>query len=156
MDAAELADFPVLTIEFLRELTAGVYQVKLAPAYIQDKFQREQTDIFSVEMLRDLDRIPEPGFLRIKMPSRFRTQGRYNLWIHYEPNAEVNANPIRGYYCDCIAGARTLGSCAHVASVLWYLGYARHEENVRYPSHRLINEIEDADNRPEQEDPPLL
>ena len=30
------------------------------------------------------------------------------------------------YYCTCKAGARTAVSCAHVASILWYLGYARH------------------------------
>ena len=33
---------------------------------------------------------------------------------------------ILGYYCTSQNGARTLGTCAHVASILWYLGYARH------------------------------
>lgn len=56
--------------------------------------------------------------------------------------------PILDYYCTCKSGARTLGTCAHIASVLWYIGYARHEQNIRYPSLRLLREIYDAGNRP--------
>ncbi|GFR21588.1 hypothetical protein TNCT_14081 [Trichonephila clavata] len=28
--------------------------------------------------------------------------------------------------CQCKVGARVVNCCAHVASVLWYLGYWRH------------------------------
>ena len=38
--------------------------------------------------------------------------------------------PIEKWYCDCQSGARTLGACAHVTSVLWYLGIARHDQNL--------------------------
>ncbi|CAB0034092.1 unnamed protein product [Trichogramma brassicae] len=48
----------------------------------------------------------------------------------------------------CRSGARTLGTCVHVTSMLWYLGYARRQPVVRYPKHTLINTIEDAGNRP--------
>lgn len=34
---------------------------------------------------------------------------------------------IPGWYCECKVGPRTVGCCAHVASVLWYLGYARNQ-----------------------------
>lgn len=46
MDEEELDDFPVLTIDYLRELTTGIFQIKLAPSYIQDKLQREQNNFF--------------------------------------------------------------------------------------------------------------
>lgn len=52
LDAVQLMDFPVLTLEYLKKLTIGVYQIKLAPSYIQDKLQRDQTEEFHVEMLR--------------------------------------------------------------------------------------------------------
>lgn len=153
MDADQLDDFPVLTIEYLEGLTAGTYQIKLAPSYVQDKMQRDDSDEFQVEMLNNDNRLPEPGFLRVRVFSRFRNRTRYQLWISYFPNANVENDPIRGYYCTCKTGARTLGTCVHITSVLWYLGYARLQDNVHYPSHDLINEIDDAGNRPQQIDP---
>ena len=36
-----IPNFPVLTLDYLRNVTAGVYQVRLAPAYIQDKILRD-------------------------------------------------------------------------------------------------------------------
>lgn len=53
MDANDLEDFPRLTTEYLRELTAGVYQIGLAPSYVQDKLQREENEEFQIELLRD-------------------------------------------------------------------------------------------------------
>ena len=153
MDADQLDDFPILTIEYLQELTAGIYQIEFAPSYIQDKLQREENDEFQVEMLRDENRIPEPGFLRARIWSRFRNATRYQLWIEYLPIANVDNEPIRGYYCTCKTGARTLGTCVHITSVLWYLGFARLQENVHYPSHALINAVDNAGDRPAQINP---
>ncbi|CAF1581012.1 unnamed protein product [Didymodactylos carnosus] len=36
--------------------------------------------------------------------------------------------PIKSWYCQCPAGERTCGCCAHVACVIWYLAYARHHQ----------------------------
>lgn len=154
LNAARIPDFPVLTLHFLRSLTIGVFQVNLAPSYIQDKMRQEEGDYFDLEMLRDVDQIPQPGLLRMRIRSRYRNQKTHQLWISYRPiNGEGDGadpeedQPIDGYYCTCYSGARTVGTCAHVTSVLWFLGYARHEENVRYPSDILIETIGDAGNR---------
>lgn len=58
--------------------------------------------------------------------------------------------PIQGRYCTCKSGARTVDTCAHIASVMWFMGYARHQANIRYPSTRLIESIHDAANRQQQ------
>lgn len=34
----------------------------------------------------------------------------------------------------CKSGARILGTCAHVTTILWFLGCARYEQNIRYQS----------------------
>ncbi|KYN50167.1 hypothetical protein ALC62_01022 [Cyphomyrmex costatus] len=158
LNAGQIQDFPILTIQDLKDLTFGIYQVKLAPSYVQDKLQREAEDELQVEMLRDQNRLPQPGFIRVRVFSRFRNSTRYQLWISYIPTDEQNEtmedgedeneNPIQGYYCSCKSGARTVGTCAHIASVVWLLGYAQYEENVHYPSTRLIESIQDAGNRP--------
>lgn len=151
-------EFPSLNWNQLRNLTTGVYQLGLAPSYIQDKLSRDNAEVFEVEMLRDTDNIPEPGLLRVRAYSRFRNATKYQLWIAYKVDSTDNdSDPyesddeyedgIIGYYCTCITGARTLGTCAHVASVLWYLGYARHQETVKYPPTTLTNVIQDAADR---------
>ncbi|KAG5892669.1 hypothetical protein JTB14_004867 [Gonioctena quinquepunctata] len=42
---------------------------------------------------------------------------------------------------------RTVGCCAHVASVLWFPGYARHNQGVKYPNTSFLSHVLDAANR---------
>ncbi|GLV46425.1 hypothetical protein CBL_20765 [Carabus blaptoides fortunei] len=46
----DIPAFPVLDLEYLRDLTLGVYQVNLAPSYIQDKLIRENVDEIQVDI----------------------------------------------------------------------------------------------------------
>lgn len=144
LNELELQEFPRLTLQYLRDLTFGVYQLKLAPGYVQDKMQRENVDHFCYQVTQD-----ENGLLRARIYSRFRQSTKHQLWISFTPTNEENlaGEPILGYYCLCKAGARTVGCCAHVASILWYLGYARHNENITYPSNQLLHRISDAADR---------
>ena len=132
-------DFPILDLNYLKDLTVGIYQINLAPSYIQDKLRRDETEILEVDENEN-----EAGFLRFRIFSRFRNATRYQLWIKYRQIGELEEEPIKGYYCTCKTGARTLGTCAHIASVLWYLGYARHQANVKYPSRAWIENVQDA------------
>lgn len=161
MDANYLHDFPVLTLDYLKDLTTGIYQIGLAPSYVQDKLQREGEEIIEIELLRDQFRVPEPGLLRIRVWSRFRQADKHQLWISYTPDVQNDERmddddpppPIQSYYCTCMSGARTLGTCAHVSSVLWYLGIARNEEMVSYPSNTLLETVKDAAGRPPPRNP---
>lgn len=156
LDAVQLIDFPELTLEYLRDLTIGVYRIKLAPSYVQDKLQRDAEEEFQIEMLRAANRTPERGLLRVRVYSRFHDRTTHQLWIAYVPNGDLddeqedqNEELVLGYYCTCQSGSRIVGTCAHITSVLWFLGYARHEENVHYPSTRMIETIYDARNHPQ-------
>ncbi|XP_011263507.2 uncharacterized protein LOC105255738 [Camponotus floridanus] len=134
----QVNDFPHLDIDYLRDLTVGIYQVYLAAGYIQDRLQREDKE-FHIDMLTN-----EHGFLRVRQYSRFRNATTHQLWIaynaiHNENNIDdennIDHKHILGYYCTCQSGARIVGCCAHVASVIWFLGYARHQPNIRYLKH---------------------
>lgn len=151
LDQQELADFPVLDLDYLKDLTIGTYQIHLSPSYIQDKLVRDNDDQFQLD-----NHINEPGFLRARVYSRFRNATRHQIFIAYRvddedcnniQNVEDDEEVILGYYCTCQSGARTLGACAHVASILWYLGYARHQPNIKYPDESLLNTTLDAANR---------
>lgn len=141
LDQYALADFPHLTLEYLEDLTAGVYQLSLAPAYVQDKMNRDDDESFQFDQ-----RIQEPGLIRIRIYSRFSRATKHQLWIAYQVCEEIDDDeePISSYYCTCKAGARTLGCCAHIAAVLWFLGYARYQQNVAFPPTFLLEYIENA------------
>ncbi|KAL7295022.1 hypothetical protein TKK_0011625 [Trichogramma kaykai] len=81
------------------------------------------------------------------------TNNSYQQFIHFVPVADEENHPIAGYYCTCRTVARTLGTCVHIASILWYLGYARILRNVHFPSQNLIRLIDDAAERPPQINP---
>ena len=108
------------------------------------------------------EHVSEHGFLRIRVYFRHRNGTRYQLFISYKINDcndnEIDDNenddnenddntPIKGYYCTCQSGCRTLGSCAHIASIVWFLGYARHRQNIKYPTSYLLNRTLDAAER---------
>ena len=91
----------------------------------------------------------EEGFFRARVYSRFTYAKYHQVWIHFNQeyvanndNRNVNpAVPILCYYYTCNVGARTFGTCAYVACILWYMGYARHTENVKYPSLQILRNI---------------
>lgn len=150
LDYRDIPDFPVLDLEYLKDLTVGIYKVNLVRSYIQDKVLRENDEEFQLD-----EHINEPGFLRIRVYSRFRNATRHQTFISYR-NIDVegmnNVNDtdddlISGYYYTYQSGARTVGTCAHVTSILWFLGYARHQENIKYPDTSLLNTTLDAANR---------
>lgn len=37
---------------------------------------------------------------------------------------------MKTYCCSCLVGNRTVGCCWHVMTLLWYLGWARHQVNI--------------------------
>lgn len=159
LSANQLNDFPILDLDYLKYITTGTYQLGLAPSYIQYKLQRDgdNDDEFQLDMLRNEDRIPIPDLMRARVYSRHRGLTKYQLWISYKPAPEDNDNEpddiqplINGHYCLCKSRAKTLGTCAHVACILWFFGYARHKVNVQYPSTNLIETVMDAGNRPVQ------
>lgn len=118
MDAADaLEDFPILTEEELSNITLGVYQLKMAKSYSKEHFAEDGSyDILYNNEIVDV--------LRVKIQSRHTSAKSYMLWIEYDPVL------VKGWYCQCKAGSRVVGACAHVSSVLWFLGFARHNSSM--------------------------
>ncbi|CAF4651949.1 unnamed protein product, partial [Rotaria socialis] len=65
----------------------------------------------------------------------------YDVWVQY------NKNEILGWYCRCPNGCRVVGCCSHIASVIWFLSFARyHPEALRESASSYLNSITDAPN----------
>lgn len=120
-------NFPILTEEYIQNLTKGVYQLKHARNYTAGHLDDNGNYLF--EMYEEDD--PE-CIVHIKLRSRFSSQTVHDLWVeyNYELRLTEGQNPILNYYCECKSGSRNLGMCAHVTSVLWYLGIARNNEEL--------------------------
>ena len=96
----------------LIEITLGIFQLKEAKNYVSDNFTDHQYEVFACN--------PIDHLLRVKLESRHSSSVRHIVFINYTRDCE-----IVGWYCTCKVVARVVGCCAHVASVLWYLGYHR-------------------------------
>lgn len=137
MDSENVVEgFPTLSEEELTNITVGVYQLKLARSYTCEHLDEDGDYIIMLN-----DEIQD--ILRVKIQSRHTSSKLYLLWIEYGPAV------IKGWYCQCKAGARVVGACAHVSSVLWYLGYARYADSVRSVKNWSMY-LEDASNVPEE------
>lgn len=111
--SSDSLNFPKLDEEEIRNLTCGVYQVRLCPSYIQEYMEGESDILVHKE---------HPGLIRVKLQSRHISSKKYMLWIQYTESA------VTAWYCKCRAGARVVGVCSHIASVVWYLGFAKHND----------------------------
>jgi hypothetical protein len=101
-------DFPKLQEDDLRQLTLGVYQLKLAKSYSVEHLNTDGSDEMFVNK-------QDEGLLMGKIQSRHVSSRSHKLWIEYDDVM------VKGWYCQCRSGARVVGTCAHVVSVVWFL-----------------------------------
>jgi hypothetical protein len=123
-------NFPKLSNEDLKDLTLGVYQLKQARSYTREHLNEEG--------LYEFEFIPEESdLIKIKINSRHLSQTVYTVFIELNKSNDKNSkkenSPIKSYYCDCKNGSRTVGCCAHITSVLWYLGIAKNNSKLLKP-----------------------
>ena len=80
-DNHTLDDFPLLDEEDLRNITCGVYQLKLSTSYIQEHLEGNCQILIHKE---------DEYLIRVKLQSRHVSSNTYILWIEYT-SAEIIA-----------------------------------------------------------------
>ncbi|CAF4476634.1 unnamed protein product [Rotaria socialis] len=111
-------NFPVLDVDFLRDYTCGTYQIKQSEAYAKAHLH-EYDNEFELQISPEND---QP--IRCRLHSRHSNSTRYFICVQNDENDEEE--PSKDHYCQWKDGKKTVGCCGHIATVLWYLGYARH------------------------------
>lgn len=134
LESCEIIDFPQLSMEDLYFITLGSYQLKQSLSYIAQHLDRKGS--FWLEAFKD--KIEEDNLIRAKLLSRHSRSVKYNIYIRYS-SSKSGTDGIIAWMCRCKNGLRTLGCCAHIASVLFYFGYGRHQETIRTPAAFLNN-----------------
>lgn len=129
----QLDDFPVLTNDDLTKIALGSYQLKLARSYASEHLRNE--GLYTIEIYRE-NNLPDleqcnifidnnnAWLLRGRIQSRHIRQRTYYSYVLIDNN-EQGVDAIKQYYCTCLSGRRTIGSCAHIISIIWFLGQGR-------------------------------
>jgi hypothetical protein len=124
-------DFPELSLDDIRQLFFGTYQIKMARTYVEEHMDPNGQYIIEVSGSND-------NVVRCSIQSRHSRATVYKAWIQFS----FSDDPIEAWYCQCTAGARNLGCCGHVASIIWYLSFARHNDfKPSIGRHRIYQAI---------------
>ena len=134
MDCADI-EFPELDMQYLKIIACGTYQLKQTPGYVEEHLTKDGDYQLWLNQ-------HSSSIIHIQIHSRHKSQTKYNAWIEYDKSDKDN--PIKDYYSMCPTGKRTVGMCAHIASVLYYLGYLRHTERQ---VKSFANNLHDAINK---------
>lgn len=137
-----LDTFPQLSIDDLKRFALGTYQLKQAVSYYAEHVR--QTGTYTIEINNQVDEdIPlvlgqNNYLLRGRIRSRHVSARTYFTYLLISKNQEVvnTLDAIVGYCCNCRVGRRTVGCCAHIMTVVWYLSWARYND-VNAPASYL-------------------
>ena len=90
--------------------------------------------------------------VRGQIQSRHRSRTCHKIYILID-KSRSGADSVSGYSCSCPNGLRTVGCCAHVATVLWYLGHGRYLSEILIPASFLNECAVSGDTEQEQPSP---
>ncbi|CAC5371568.1 unnamed protein product [Mytilus coruscus] len=126
-DAVE--DFPKLSKEDIRDITLGVYQLKLSKSYSEEHLENDTY----YEVMQQGHQL-----IRVRMACRHTSYKSHNLWITY------GVCCINAWYCTCKAFARIVGTCSHISSVIWFLSFYRHQSCKGNQAKQWSDYVHDA------------
>ena len=127
----DLTDFPIMTEDSLILFTSGPYQIRMARSYLAELIGADNEVRLRYVKL-------QPTIIRVEIQSRHSESVKYRVYVEYEPRIN-GVEGIKRYYCECKNGARTLGCCSHVATIVYYLSHARWQLAIPRPAHQLTD-----------------
>ncbi|CAK1587675.1 unnamed protein product [Parnassius mnemosyne] len=136
---------PVLTYSDLILIACGTYQLKQARSYYGEhirfngSYRIEVCNDHRSSIMEGINLSPSCSLLRARIASRHISRKIYFIYILISGN-DTGRSAIKKYCCNCIVGRRTVGCCAHVMTVIWYLGWARHQTNI-LPHAQFLDDI---------------
>lgn len=123
----EVSDFPSLSYEDLIMIAIGTYHPRIARSYCIEHINA--TGAYEIEFYRhsetiNINNLENNVLIRCRIQSRHVRRKEYFTYILYNRELE-GRNAIIEYCCSCIHGRRTLGVCAYVMTIIYYLGWVR-------------------------------
>lgn len=124
----------------------GTYQIRQARSYYGEHIRFYGG--YRIEVCREEIDVSEYGLrgsgdntlIRGKIKSRHISRKQYYVYILIENNVSGREG-ITEYCCNCLVGRRTIGCCAHVMTIVWYLEWARYQDVILAPAAFLDSVI---------------
>ena len=107
----EITDFPELTERDLKIFFSGTYQLGQAVCYLAELM--DDSNNINLEYIK-----LKPNIIKVLVRSRHINKKIYKCYIEYSPNS-IGYGGILRHACDCANGLRTVGSCSHIAAVIY-------------------------------------
>lgn len=127
---SQAALFPVISLEDIKKITLGTYQIGLARSYLVEHLKRNRNsfEIFEFpqnenNVFRDTPHFQKKVYIT-RMFSRFRKNKRYNVHVSFDPDKN-GPDAILGFVCDCKHGLRVVRTCSHVVAFIYYMSHYR-------------------------------
>lgn len=143
-------EFPRLSIEDMKMISLGSYQLANARSYAAEHMKSSDTSTyqcfycpsdaihFFFGRVVTQKRIERPILVKTKMKSRFRSGVSLDSYILVD-GSKRGADAIKAYCCECKHGLRTVGCCSHIMTTIYFLSYARHNGRFRPVAPYLNN-----------------
>ena len=121
-----------MTLDQLYEITFSWFLLKHAKSY-------------AIEHLSDNGEFLVQISKQLSNTLRARIQSRHRNSIAYEPYVEYSESKVKGWYCQCPRGNGVIGCCSHLAGLIWYLAFTRHDRYLLVQrSATYVELIDDA------------
>ena len=124
IDVADL-NFPRIGENEFLTLFFGSYQLKQSHIYVEQHLGPDGDFILQTHPSYQ-------SIIRCRIHSRHHSNEEYYCWIKIKSDDNRNGNDsldiIQAVYCQCKAGNRSVGFCAHTTCIIWYLAIARHQD----------------------------
>ena len=147
MTQAVGVDMPMLTMEELTIFFGGTYQLRNAVNYYADhrdqngdfvfEIANENLDVNFIQNNLNVER-ENAQLLKAKIDSRHCGSVAYYVYVLIDRSLN-NVDAIVSHCCTCMSGLRENGACSHVATVIWYFSWARHQRSLPLPGSDLEN-----------------
>lgn len=128
----EISDFPEMTERDLKIFFSGTYQLGQAVCYLAELM--DENDNINLEYIQ-----MKPNIIKVLIRSRHINSKTYKCYIEYKSNS-IGYSGILRHACDCANGLRTVGSCSHIAAVIYYLSNARYKSKIIRPA-KVLTEL---------------
>ena len=136
-------DFPRLEQSDFYTLALGSYQIKQARSYYAEHISNNgRVLIWVCRHVGPLSlgsygiTASDPMLIKAQIRSRFRNSTKYATYILLDRD-KIGLVAIVEYCCQCKNGLRTVGCCAHIMTIVWFLGWARHQPSILFPAQKL-------------------
>lgn len=138
--------FPKITLNDLKYMSLGTYQIAQARSYCQNHLRANENQFVlfycaDEESKKLCTKIgastSKPALVYVKLRSRFQSSKHHNTYVLFNLDA-TGKDVLVAYCCSCKNGLRTIGCCSHTMTVVWYLYYIDHN-NLKLPSSNLNN-----------------